>query len=187
MRLSWKKQAISIKKGEPSSHFEMYLDAMCQIETKDERIVDFVRLLRSNMSISDTLTSVDIPQGVRNFVSFMFYVIKTNEPHVIASAFTFGGEDVIPDMFMSILKRADPNHERYNKLAYYLQRHIELNVDDHGLLSLQMIKELCGDSDKVGKRLLLIARESLRMRIELWNSINGLLINREKQLELQVS
>lgn len=62
-----------------------------------------------------------------------------------------------------------------------------LNVDDHGLLSLQMIKELCGDSDKVGKRLLLIARESLRMRIELWNSINGLLINREKQLELQVS
>lgn len=113
------------EKGEPSSHFEMYLDAMCQIETKDERIVDFVRLLRSNMSISDTLTSVDIPQGVRNFVSFMFYVIKTNEPHVIASAFTFGGEDVIPDMFMSILKRADPNHERYNKLAYYLQRHIE--------------------------------------------------------------
>ena len=92
--------------GEPKSHFEMYLDAMHQVDAETTDINAFILNLKSGKSIDLSFNELSIDTRVADFVKFSFSVIDTNQPHLVASAFTFGREDVIPDMFIEILKNS---------------------------------------------------------------------------------
>lgn len=157
--------------GEPKSHFEMYLDAMLQIHASTQQIENFINYLKEGYSIEDAAIKVNMQQKTLKFIQFTFDVIKTNKPHVIASAFTFGREDVIPDMFFQIINQSKTNDNSYSKLTYYLNRHIELDGDEHGPLSLKMIEALCGNDATKWKETLEIAKQALSYRLLLWDSI----------------
>ena len=166
--------------GQPQSHFEMYLDAMKQIGVNTNQIKNFIKLIELGNSVNYSLNEINIDERVADFVKFSFSIIETGKPHLVASAFTFGREDVIPDMFIEILKKSDPENKYYTKLNYYMQRHIELDGDDHGPLSLRMISELCENENQKWDETLAVAIQSLEKRIALWDAITDL-IQKEQQ------
>ena len=102
---------------------------------------------------------------------YTFSVIETGDDHKIASAFTHGREGLIPEMFIEILKKSSfLSNERYDSMIYYLERHIELDGDEHGPLSMKMISELCDTDEKIMEAEE-VAVESIRQRIMLWDSV----------------
>lgn len=157
--------------GEAKSHFEMYLDAMQQIDADSSEIRHLIKGIENGETIATILDGLYINQAVKDFVNFTFEVIASGKSHCIAAAFTFGREDVIPDMFIEILKQSDAKNKKYNKLRYYLDRHVELDGDEHGPLSLKMVEELCmGDVQKC-KEALEVSKKALAFRVKLWDGI----------------
>lgn len=169
--------------GEVKSHFEMYLEAMHQIGANTKNIDVLIQRLANGHSASYTLNHAQINASVLQFVRFTFDLIETNKPHAVAAAFTFGREDIIPDMFIEILENSDKENEKYSKLKYYLKRHIELDGDEHGPLALRMIAELCGDDEQKWNETTIIAKKAIEKRIKLWDGITTLITSHKMEVE----
>ena len=111
--------------------------------------------------------------NVKDFLDFTFRIIEEGKPHKIAAAFTFGREDLIPNMFTEILNNFQLNFPETNlsKLIYYFERHIELDADEHGPMAMQMVTELCGSNPQKWKEVEEVSVQALEKRIGLWNAI----------------
>jgi hypothetical protein len=151
------------KENNPLSHYEMYIDAMKQCGANTSAIESFV----ANVSTTNIPLVND---GVDAFLNTTFDVIDSNETHKIASAFTFGREDLIPDMFTAIVDEYNTENN-LNKFVYYLERHIELDGGEHGPLALELISNLCGDDDDKWREVEETAIACLVARKKLWDSI----------------
>ena len=156
--------------GESKSHFEMYLDAMRHMGSETHKIEVFLSKIHQNSSIEEALDFAEVPEAVKNFVKVTFKTIYSNDAHKVAAAFTFGREDLIPDMFIEIIHQTH-EQESFKDFLYYLNRHVELDGDSHGPLSLDMIVELCGNDQQKWSEVLVTAREALEVRISLWDYI----------------
>jgi uncharacterized membrane protein YozB (DUF420 family) len=167
------------EKGEAKSHFEMYLESMQQINSDATEINHLIKGLEKGDSIHSIIDALYIEPRVKDFMRFTFGVIESGKPHCIAAAFTFGREDLIPDMFIEILKQADSKNTKFNKLTYYLDRHIELDGDEHGPVSLQMVEELCANDSKKIQEVLEVSKQALQYRIGLWDSIKEKIVAQE--------
>lgn len=158
--------------GEPASHFEMYLDAMKEVGANTEPVQQFIASLTPDQRVSMQLEFDTLGTAEKTFMQFTFAMVESGEVHKIASAFTFGREDVIPDMFLEIINQSNEGEQvKYPKLLYYLKRHIELDGDEHGPLSLEMISELCGTDEKKWREVEETAIAALNVRIALWDAI----------------
>ena len=125
---------------------------------------------------------IQIHPTIKKFLDFSFNSIREGKPHCIAAAFTFGREDVIPDMFLEIIQQSQtsPDDGRYSKLLYYLNRHIELDGDEHGPISLKMVENLCGDDNTKWMEALITAKSALQQRIGLWSLISTAILNNKR-------
>lgn len=65
--------------------------------------------------------------------------------HKISASFYFGREDLIPVIFERILGLLRSNHcnIHFENLELYLERHIEVDGDDHGPMALSLIESVC--------------------------------------------
>tara|TARA_B100000029_G_scaffold502705_1_gene578431 strand:+ start:455 stop:1234 length:780 start_codon:yes stop_codon:yes gene_type:complete len=163
-----------IKNGKVISHFELYLQAMDQIGASTSKINDFINKIETSNNYRDFINNYDINQEIKEFLNFTFDVIESGETHKIAAAFTFGRENVIPDMFIEIVKGLNKENSNVaSDFIYYLERHIELDGDDHGPIALKMIENLCGNNQKKWEEVKEISKKSIDMRIRLWSHISS--------------
>ena len=131
--------------GKVLSHFEMYLEAMQQIGADTLPIHQLTEWLSYGKTLDEALYQLEIREETRAFVRFTFDIIDSGQLHKIAALFTFGREDLIPDMFIEILREMQgQGQSNIDKLLYYLERHIEIDGGDHGPISLKMMEEICG-------------------------------------------
>jgi hypothetical protein len=149
--------------GNPSSHYEMYLEAMKECGANTYEIDKFVNSV-SDVNLPKVNTAID------SFLATTFDILNSGEAHKIAAAFTFGREDLIPDMFTAIVNDLSKEH-KLDKFVYYLERHIELDGGEHGPLALELISNLCGDDKQKWKEVEETAIACLVARKELWDLV----------------
>ena len=159
--------------GKRQSHYEMYVDAMKACGASITEIEEFLADVISTQNIYVSIKQSSLHESIKDFLNFTFRIIDQGKPHEIAAAFTFGREDLIPDMFTEILKNFQNNFPETNldKLLYYFERHIELDGDEHGPMAMQMITDLCGNDADKWKEVEEASKQALEKRIGLWNAI----------------
>ena len=161
------------KNGNRKSHYELYLDAMTACGANTETVLAFLKDVETTQNIFVSIKHSSLHDNVKDFLDFTFRVIEEGDTHQIAAAFTFGREDLIPDMFTQILKNFQNNFPDtdLSKLIYYFERHIELDADEHGPMAMKMIEELCGNDERKWQEASDMAILALEKRIKLWDAI----------------
>ena len=157
--------------GQYVSHFEMYCNAMVQVGADTGPIDEFLFNLINN-PLPVALQKSRIPNPALEFVKSTFNSLDKAPAHVTAAIFTFGREQVIPDMFRSIISKM--NRELKGKLKsflYYIDRHISVDEDEHTPAALKMVKEICGNDEKKWQEATEAAQKTMSCRIRFWDGI----------------
>jgi len=168
------------ERGVRTSHFELYLRAMEQAGADTGPVVGMVDELKAAKTLDergqgDPVRALRGP--VRDFLDFTFGTIATGEVHRIAAVFTFGREDLIPDMFIRIVEDLSGQHSSagiegpFGIFTYYLERHIEVDGGHHSHLAMAMLEELCGEDDRKWEEAAYSAGAALEARIRLWDGV----------------
>ena len=156
------------------SHFELYHRSMVQFGAGTGQIDRFVQSLREGATVTEALVSQDVAAPVQQFVQHTFRTIEQGDVRQIASAFTFGREDLLPDVFRCIVEELNQHVAgSLNDFQFYLQRHVELDGEEHGPLAAQLMTSLCGDDPAAWQVATDAAVASLQARLALWNGIHA--------------
>ena len=73
-------------------------------------------------------------------------------------------------MFLRVVKNSDQVTSA-PKFKYYLERHIELDGDEHGPMALKLMEEACNNDDKKWEEATSVALRAIEARINLWSMI----------------
>ena len=165
-------ESDALPEGGYSSHFDLYLGCMRQAGADTGPIERLLESLRQGTPFAEALAACGCPPEAAEFVRRSFAAIESGSTPAIAAAFTYGREDVIPDMFTNLVASlADQDPESWNKLRYYLERHIEADGDHHGPICRRIVARLCGDDPAKWQEASAAARECQAARIALWDGI----------------
>lgn len=160
-------------RGGFASHFELYHRSMKQCGANTAGIDGFLSDLRRGASVCTAIDSPHVPEAARDFVRQTFTIIDSGNLCAIASAFTFGREDLLPHVFQRIVDRL--NVEAGGQLEdfrFYLTRHIGLDGDEHGPMATRFVQSLCGSDESLWKVAEETAVNCLIARQKLWDGID---------------
>jgi hypothetical protein len=159
-------------RGGYASHFELYQRAMRGCGASTLAVESFERRLRGGADLATALADAQVPYPARQFVTETFEVIRQDNLVTLAATFTFGREDLLPDVFQQIVDRLDASSSgELAAFKYYLQRHIELDGDQHGPMAARLMLNLCGDDAECWQKAEASAVATLRSRKRLWDGV----------------
>ena len=154
------------------SHFDLYIEAMREIGADPQPVLDFV----NNVPVKGLFESMEVvPAASRAFMESTFGFINTEEPCVIASAFAFGRETVIPGMYMNMVKRLGITEQEAPKFYAWLNRHIEVDSGDHGPASIILVDTFCNNNDNKIQLAQQAAHNAIDDKIAFWDSVRLLI------------
>ena len=153
------------------SHFELYLDAMREIGASTTRIEHFVELLREGIHYKTALESVGAGRAATYFVQDTLDVALNAPAHCVAAAFLHGRESVIPQMFQRILDDRGITADKAPTFRYYLERHIEVDSEDHGPAAESLLARLVAGNEQHQREVYTAAIAAVESRIALWDAL----------------
>ena len=163
--------------GKPSSHFEQYIDGMMGCNADTSEVYHLIDEIEEGTDVFEAIEGLMVTDPVKDFIRFTFELIETGQLHKVAASFAFAREDIIPDMFNSLVKDLNVHFPgALVKFIYYLERHIEVDAGEHGPMALKMIQELCGDDQVKWEEALVASKTALNHRIALWDGIADLIL-----------
>jgi len=166
-------EGIPLEDGTPTytSHFNLYAQAMEEVKENSNLLIrEFVTKV-AETSLETAMSTIQIPSPAKEFMQTTFDFIHSDKPHVIAAAFALGREHIIPEMFRALLEKMNISREQAEVFHYYLDRHIELDGDHHGPMSLRMLELLCeGEKLKI-EEAEEAALQAIQARIKFWDGV----------------
>jgi len=147
------------------SHFDLYLQAMMEVGAKTSSIIEFL----------DTRNSNVVPKAAFDFVQTTFKTIE-HGPHCAAASFCYGRETIIPAMFKKILRQLNISAVEAPKFYYYLERHIEVDGEDHGPKAEKLVEYFCNNDPTKAFEAEKAAIDALDARIKLFDQIESLVL-----------
>ncbi|WP_330211781.1 DUF3050 domain-containing protein [Pseudomonas sp. AM4(2022)] len=153
------------------SHFELYLDAMTEVGASTFAITRFIDLQSQGVEVSAALQMIDAPLGVARFVDSTLQIALSAPTHCVAAAFLHGRESVIASMFERLLHSHAFIGRQAPTLCYYLNRHIELDSDDHGPAAQQLLTHLIDADPSRQQQADSAALGAVESRITLWDDV----------------
>ena len=158
----------------PRSHFERYLEAMTEVGANTYIISRFISTVRDE-GLDAALTIPHIPKAAKQFMTFTFDVIKRNQPHLIVAVLALGRENLVPQLFRSLQQNLQIDQSNARNLFTYLDRHIQLDEQEHAPIAIKLLQELCAGSSLKQSESMAIAEQALAVRLEFWDGIYRLL------------
>jgi hypothetical protein len=155
------------------SHFELYLLAMEQCGANTQPVRNFIEQIQQGVDVNTAMKNAQVPAESREFVEATMQCIANKTLHERAALFTFGREDLIPGMFISMVEQLKSNGANVDMFVYYLKRHIELDGDHHGQLSTQMTQELVAGDPQKQSEVDAIIEWGYQQRLKLWDGISN--------------
>lgn len=153
------------------SHYELYLDAMREVGARTAVIERFVALQREGVSYDTALQSVEVDPAAANFVRHTLRTALHAPAHSVAAAFLHGRESVIPQMFQRLLDDWGIGIEQAPTFRYYLERHIEVDSEDHGPAAEKLLARLVDGDSQREEEVYSTAIEAVQSRIALWDGL----------------
>ncbi|MFF0018059.1 DUF3050 domain-containing protein [Streptomyces sp. NPDC005374] len=152
------------------SHFELYVNGMEQAGADTKPINNFLARIGQGVSVPSALADAVVPQAAADFVKTTWGFIEKAELHCQAAAFAFGREDLIPEMFDQIVK-IDDQQGLLSTFRDYLERHIEVDGEEHTPMAMAMLADLCGDDVKKWDECATTIVTAMQARLTLWDGI----------------
>jgi len=172
-------------RGGFASHFDLYRRAMIRSRANTAGIDGFLADLREGKPASTALKSPGVPEAARQFVRQTFRIIDGGNLCAIASAFTFGREDLLPAVFQRIVDELNvAAGGGLEEFRYYLDRHIGLDGDEHGPMAQRLLLSVCGSDESRWHAAEQATVDCLEARRALWDGIHDV-IRREKHLAVR--
>lgn len=152
------------------SHFELYVRGMGEAGADTTAIERLIELLRAGRPVAAALVEAGAPAPSAAFAATTWEIIENTPVHCQAAAFAFGREDLIPDMFTQVVA-VNERSRRLGTFVDYLERHIEVDGEQHTPMAMQMLADLCGEDDAKWQECADTVNTALIARATLWDGI----------------
>jgi hypothetical protein len=157
--------------GEPVSHLELYLGAMREVGANTASFELFRTALANGATLADAFDHAAVAPFIREFTGHTLQIASGAPLLVVMASFFYGREDVIPRMFSNLLEKWRIGANQAPMFVYYLERHIEVDSDQHGPAAKAILAAATADDPGRALQVLSAARQSIEARIKLWDGL----------------
>lgn len=154
--------------GTSLSHFQTYLKAMNESKVDTTAVDLFINQLESGYDFETAIERCGVHTEAKEFVSSTYEFAKSGL-HISTAVFCLSREGIIPDMFTNLLANTTLSNN-YKIFNWYLNRHIYLDSQSHGPLSIKLFKTII-DTPQKQEEALEASLKALKARNKFFNYI----------------